>query len=173
MNSCKKCGKPIGTNDQFCQFCGAQIPSKEKAQKSIVSHIKNLFSGRIGRKNWFFGFMGIMVVFLATSGIIFLISKLLATILPDSVSIITGWTGGLLILALFAINFILLISMHTRRFHDIGKSAWWLLLFLMPLVNLLALLYLLIKKGQTASNQYGNEPLKKIALTFIILNRQP
>ena len=49
-------------------------------------------------------------------------------------------------------------SVGVRRLHDIGKSGWWLLLSLVPLVGSLVLLYFAIKDSQPGSNQYGPNP---------------
>ena len=61
---------------------------------------------------------------------------------------------GLVILA-----FLLpLLAAGARRLHDIGKSGWWLLLGLIPLVNLV-LLYFSVQPSQPESNEYGAPPL--------------
>ena len=61
---------------------------------------------------------------------------------------------GLVILA-----FLLpLLAAGARRLHDIGKSGWWLLLGLIPLVNLV-LLYFTVQPSQPESNEYGAPPL--------------
>jgi uncharacterized membrane protein YhaH (DUF805 family) len=65
---------------------------------------------------------------------------------------------GLVILA-----FLLpLLSAGARRLHDIGKSGWWLLLGLIPLVNLV-LLYFTVQPSQPESNEYGAPPLATAA----------
>ena len=42
-----------------------------------------------------------------------------------------------------------------KRFHDLGKSAWSVLLLLIPLINLVMLLVLIFAKGEEGENQYG------------------
>jgi len=42
-----------------------------------------------------------------------------------------------------------------RRLHDIELSAWWVLLGLVPLVNLFFGLYVLLKPGDTGVNRFG------------------
>ncbi|MBT2325403.1 DUF805 domain-containing protein [Variovorax paradoxus] len=65
---------------------------------------------------------------------------------------------GLVILA-----FLLpLLAAGARRLHDIGKSGWWLLLGLIPLVNLV-LLYFTVQPSQPESNEYGASPLAAAA----------
>jgi uncharacterized membrane protein YhaH (DUF805 family) len=39
--------------------------------------------------------------------------------------------------------------------HDIGRSGWWLLLHLIPLLGTLVLLFWSIKASEPGENQYG------------------
>lgn len=55
----------------------------------------------------------------------------------------------LLVMAVFALSF------YIRRWHDLGHSGWMSLLQLIPLVNLLVLIYLLCAKGEEGANAYG------------------
>ena len=50
------------------------------------------------------------------------------------------------------------LAVSVRRLHDIGKSGWWLLLNIVPLVGPLVLLYFAVKDSQPGSNQYGPNP---------------
>lgn len=53
------------------------------------------------------------------------------------------------------------IGVAVRRLHDIGKSGWWLLLCLVPIVNFIFAIVMLIwtiKDGEKAANQYGESP---------------
>ena len=60
-----------------------------------------------------------------------------------------------LLLALIPASFCAAI----RRMHDIGKSGWWLLITLIPLIGGLVLLYWFIfDGGQPHANQYGAVP---------------
>lgn len=49
------------------------------------------------------------------------------------------------------------IAVGVRRLHDIGKSGWWLLLALIPIVNFY-LIYLLCVDSQPEANQWGANP---------------
>ena len=50
------------------------------------------------------------------------------------------------------------IALAVRRLHDIGKSGWWYLIALIPLIGLLVLLYFFVLDSQPGSNQYGPNP---------------
>lgn len=52
------------------------------------------------------------------------------------------------------------ISMAVRRFHDIGKSGWWTLLLIIPIVNFFTTLFLLFCGGDDGPNPYGEDPLQ-------------
>ncbi|PZQ66079.1 MAG: DUF805 domain-containing protein [Variovorax paradoxus] len=61
--------------------------------------------------------------------------------------------------AIAALGFLLpALAAGARRLHDIGKSGWFLLLGLIPLVNFY-LLFLLVQPSQTESNQFGAPPV--------------
>ncbi len=44
--------------------------------------------------------------------------------------------------------FIVAILYPIFRLRDIGRSGWWILLFLIPVINLIFPFYLLLKKGK-------------------------
>ncbi len=46
------------------------------------------------------------------------------------------------------------LAVGARRLHDIGKSGWFLLLGLVPLINLV-LIYFFVQPSQPDSNQWG------------------
>ena len=53
------------------------------------------------------------------------------------------------------------VSLSVRRLHDIGMKGWWLLVLLVPFLNLLALLvflFLFAKDSQPEANEYGPCP---------------
>ncbi len=50
------------------------------------------------------------------------------------------------------------ISVATRRLHDIGKSGWWQLITLIPVLGILVLMYWCALDGQEGSNAYGDNP---------------
>jgi|AntRauTorcE11897_2_1112592.scaffolds.fasta_scaffold37144_2 uncharacterized membrane protein YhaH (DUF805 family) len=50
------------------------------------------------------------------------------------------------------------IAITTRRLHDVGKSGWWQLLFLIPVVGLIVMIVFLVKEGDKQENVYGPIP---------------
>lgn len=97
--------------------------------------------GRISRQQWWIG-IGILVV-------IWLLSALLLGqdgLIPFIMGILI-WLAG--------------IMLHIKRCHDRGKSGWWCLLLIIPLVGFIwALVDLGILPGTIGANEYGADPLE-------------
>ena len=51
------------------------------------------------------------------------------------------------------------IMIGIRRLHDLDKSGWFMLVILIPFVNLIFALYLLLASGTAGQNRYGADPL--------------
>jgi len=49
------------------------------------------------------------------------------------------------------------LAVCARRLHDVGKSGWFMLLSLIPIVGLY-LIYLLVQDSEPGTNQYGSNP---------------
>ena len=54
------------------------------------------------------------------------------------------------------------IAVCVRRLHDIGKSGWYCLIYLIPLIGTIWLIVLMCKDSQPGQNQYGPNP-KEVA----------
>jgi uncharacterized membrane protein YhaH (DUF805 family) len=50
------------------------------------------------------------------------------------------------------------LAVGVRRLHDTNRSAWWLLISLIPLIGGVWLLVLLAMDGTPGDNQYGPNP---------------
>mgnify|MGYP003307932506 CR=1 FL=1 len=109
----------------------------------IKVQIKNIaycvsFSGRMNRQS-FQRFLGIVF------SILFLIHLLGL--------IVNGLK--MLIVVCFMISIIPIFSAIVRRFHDFGRSGWYLFLLLIPLVGQFAFAMLFFASGNSGTNQYG------------------
>jgi len=49
------------------------------------------------------------------------------------------------------------LAVGARRLHDIGKSGWWQLLGLIPILGTIILIIFFVQKPQVGDNQYGHE----------------
>ncbi len=45
-----------------------------------------------------------------------------------------------------------------KRLQDIGKNGWWFVLFFIPFINILFLIYVLFVDGSVGVNKYGDDP---------------
>lgn len=50
------------------------------------------------------------------------------------------------------------LAVGARRLHDVGRSGWWLLIGVIPVVGALALLALLVLRGMAGANEFGLPP---------------
>ena len=65
-----------------------------------------------------------------------------------------GLVGLLVVLA----HLVPSITVGVRRLHDTGRSGWWLLVALIPLVGWLIAIYWAVKEGDPHDNAYGSNP---------------
>ena len=68
------------------------------------------------------------------------------------ISFVIGFTFG--VIAVFIPG----LAVSVRRLHDIGRSGWWLLLSLIPLVGSIILIIWCCFDSQPGANQYGSNP---------------
>lgn len=52
------------------------------------------------------------------------------------------------------------IMLSIRRLHDLNKSGWFMLILLIPVVNLIFAIYMYLAKGTSGENRYGADPLE-------------
>jgi uncharacterized membrane protein YhaH (DUF805 family) len=50
------------------------------------------------------------------------------------------------------------LGVSVRRLHDTGRSGWWLLISLVPLIGGIVLLVFLVLDSQPGANQHGPNP---------------
>jgi uncharacterized membrane protein YhaH (DUF805 family) len=50
------------------------------------------------------------------------------------------------------------LALLFRRLHDTGRTGWWWLIGIIPLVGWIAIIYLAAQPGDPAPNQYGAPP---------------
>lgn len=82
----------------------------------------------------------------------FVISAIVAAVFGDG-------TAGKIVSSLVGLAFLLPgLGLSVRRLHDTGKSGWWILIGLIPLVGAIILLIFFIKDSDPATNAYGPVP---------------
>ncbi|MFG3661213.1 DUF805 domain-containing protein [Streptomyces sp. NPDC047706] len=50
------------------------------------------------------------------------------------------------------------LGVTVRRLHDTGRTGWWILIALVPLVGSIVLLVFMCLEGETGGNKYGENP---------------
>jgi uncharacterized membrane protein YhaH (DUF805 family) len=129
-----------------------QAPEGELLKETdAVGDIKFFSPGcRIGRLRYFSHYslftLGCYVA-LAVFGVI-------AALLGDGASVIVGVMGVLMGIAAMVVGFI----MVAQRLHDLNRSGWFMLLFLIPLINIVVMLYVFFWPGTAGQNDYGPQP---------------
>lgn len=110
------------------------------AVKSVYSNYAN-FNGRARRSEYWFYVLFYVIAY---------------TVLFTVETAIGGF--GLLA-GLFALaNIIPMLAAGVRRLHDTGKSGWWILIGLVPLVGFIVLLIFYVKDSDPGTNAYGPNP---------------
>lgn len=109
------------------------------------------FEGRARRKEyWMFTLVN------------FLIIMALQLLLYGTVGMEAGM-GSTSILSLLPMLYSLAVLLPTigvsiRRLHDTGRSGWWLLISLVPLIGAIVLIIFFVQDSQPGTNQYGKNP---------------
>jgi len=107
------------------------------------------FSGRAARSEYWW-----TMLFSFGLGLVFQILAMILGSIPV-ISIIYTIITMLIGLALLVPG----VAVYIRRMHDIGKSGPFLLLALVPFVNLY-IIYLLAQPGEEGDNSFGANPLE-------------
>ena len=85
---------------------------------------------------------------------------LFSVIVTIVLSLVEGIVGGPGVLSgLYALAVLLpSIGVGVRRLHDTGRSGWWILIGLVPLVGIIVLIVFFVADSQPGTNQYGPNP---------------
>ena len=105
------------------------------------------FSGRARRKEyWYFVLFNMIFSF-----VLAMIDNQTGTLNPESG---LGLLSGIYSLAVLIPS----IAVAFRRLHDTGRSAWWLLIGLIPLIGWIVIIVFFVQDSQEGENEYGVSP---------------
>ena len=105
-----------------------------------------VFSGRARRKEyWMFFLFNIIITFV--------------------LSFVEGIVGSPGIIGMLYGLAVLIpgIAVSARRLHDTDRSAWWLLVGLIPLIGAIVLIVFMVQDSKPGENQYGANPKTETA----------
>jgi uncharacterized membrane protein YhaH (DUF805 family) len=106
-----------------------------------------VFNGRATRSEyWYFTLFNILVV-----GVFGLIDQVMGTFNFDASY---GPLSAIYTLAMILPG----LGVSIRRLHDTGRSGWWFMITIIPVVGLLVFLYFALLDSDPNPNQYGESP---------------
>jgi len=80
-----------------------------------------------------------------------------------AVNILDMFGGGGLLTLLWNLGIVIpSISVNVRRFHDLGRTGWWILLPF-TIIGIIPYIVMLAMKGEEEHNQFGPNPLYNAA----------
>ncbi len=133
--------------------------SEELVQPTFFS-----FSGRIGRLRYLAYSIGgnlVSMVVMVTLTALFaamsdpvLIGDQVIMADPAAMTPLAMALNGIAVIAATVVTVIFV----RRRLNDLNRTGWWFLLFLIPIVNLLFVVYLVFFPGTDGLNDYGAAP---------------
>ena len=108
--------------------------------------------GRFGRLSYLAWYMVVSLAFVLVAVVIALLGGFFAQAGPPADLPVVAL---LLLVPLGLFVAYILIVFAIRRLHDMNLSGWWLLLFLIPIVNVIPGLVLILGPGSDGGNNFG------------------
>ena len=106
-----------------------------------------VFSGRAQRAEYWYFILFYILIFIGLSFIDGMTGSF-------SAEAGIGLLGGLYSLALLIPS----LAVGVRRLHDTGRTGWWLLIGLIPLIGAIVLLVFFVQDSAPGENAYGANP---------------
>ena len=102
--------------------------------------------GHVEKKYWSFS-------------LFYVIGLVFALILDSFISLTDSFGEGGLVYGLFVLASLCpSLAVSVRRLHDIGRSGWYLLVGLVPLIGPLFLIFWCLSDSQPETNKWGADP---------------
>lgn len=136
---CPKCQKNVQSLSNYCEFCGHAIKLESTAaniQMPSINPKEGLLNKRVGRKHYW----ATLLVYGVLTGLVSQFEK------EGGVSFGESADALISILWFFALGYYLFVILW--RFNDLGKSKWYILGLLIPIVNIILGFGLAFEKGK-------------------------
>jgi|TARA_A100001391_G_scaffold87590_3_gene58038 uncharacterized membrane protein YhaH (DUF805 family) len=102
------------------------------------------FAGRSGRSAYWFYTLTYFIILV----LLIILDGVLGTLSADGVGVLSGIA--------VLVHLIPSLAVTVRRLHDTGRSGWWLLIGLVPLVGIIVLIVFACLPSQPGSNRFGD-----------------
>jgi uncharacterized membrane protein YhaH (DUF805 family) len=106
-----------------------------------------VFGGRARRKEYWMFVLWNLIIYVVLGFVLGIIGKAINSQMPMVLAYLYA-------LAVLIPN----LAVSVRRLHDTGRSGWWLLIGLVPLVGAIVLLVFTVMDSMPGENKYGPNP---------------
>ncbi len=94
---------------------------------------------------------------------------LFSTLIQVAADLVTGAQSMLSIVVTLAL-LLPSVAVGIRRLHDIDRLGWFMLLWLIPIIGWIVLIYWACGKGTTGENRFGPDPLAVTSESPVAVN---
>lgn len=122
--------------------------SFSQAVSSVLLNKYATFSGRARRSEYWWWYLFVTIVFVVAGAL----DQAIGLTYSD-LTLGGGWLATIAGLVFLIPN----LAVGVRRLHDTGRTGWWLLIGLVPVIGFVVLLYFFILDSEN-DNQYGPYP---------------
>ncbi|HUP99442.1 MAG TPA: DUF805 domain-containing protein [Aeromicrobium sp.] len=115
--------------------------SFQEAIKSVLGNYAK-FDGRARRSEYWYWALAVLV----------------AEVIVLAIRAAASGLGQILYFALVLAVLVPSLAVGVRRLHDTGRSGWWLLIALIPIIGAIVLIVFYVQDSQPGANEYGPSP---------------
>ena len=119
-----------------------------QAVSSVLLYKYATFSGRARRSEYWWWYLFVVIVYIVAG----VLDRAVGLTYSD-LTLGGGWIATIAGIVFLIPN----LAVAVRRLHDTGRTGWWLLIGLVPLIGWIVLLYFLVLDSEN-DNAYGPYP---------------
>jgi uncharacterized membrane protein YhaH (DUF805 family) len=113
----------------------------QEAVKAVLGKYAD-FNGRARRSEYWYWVLAVLV----------------AEVVVLAIRSLSSGLGQILYVLLVLAVLVPSIAVGVRRLHDTGRSGWWLLIGLIPLIGAIVLIVFYVQDSAPGANEYGPSP---------------